>query len=110
MFITSMAAVMVERPFPSATVVSPATEIERLRDWVREQALPWLITGAKPATSPVPVTIELGDDGRTLRERIAAPSRPSGAERLAAINGRRFLEAEQSPVKFPMVVDEEFDD
>lgn len=101
---------MVERPHPSTTAVSPATEIERLRDWVRDQALPWLVTGAKPATSPVPVTIELGHDGRTLRERIAAPNRRSGAERLAAINGRRWLEAEAAPPKVPIVVDEEFDD
>jgi hypothetical protein len=108
--VESQAAVMVERPAPWAAAVSPAKETELLRDWVRREALPRLVTGSSEVTTSLPVTVELGDDGRTLPERIADVSRPSGRERLASINGKRFEEAMTAPVKFPPVVDEEFED
>lgn len=108
--VESHAAVMVERPAPWSAAVSPATEMRHLRDWVREQALPWLVTGAVDVASPVPVTIPLDDDGRTLHERIAKPDRESGLERITAVNAQRFTQAMLRPPKFPPVVDTEFDD
>ncbi|MFD7026123.1 hypothetical protein [Promicromonospora sukumoe] len=108
--IESNAAVMVERPAPWAAAVSPAAEVMRLRDWVCHEALPYLVTGSREATPPVPVTIELGDDGRTLRERISVPSRASGFERTSAINAELLAAAGTKPWKFPLVVKEEFED
>lgn len=108
--IESSAAVMVERPAPWTAAVSPATEAQRLRDWVRDEALPRLITGSSKVETPLPLTVELGDDGRTLRERIADPDRDGALERLAPINAARFAHAATRPLKFPVVVDEEFDD
>ena len=107
--IESNAAVMVERPAPWAAAVSPATEVMRLRDWVRHDALPYLVTGTREATPPVPVTVELSDDGRTMRERISAPNRTSGFERSSALIAERITAAEARPLKFAPVVNEEFD-
>jgi len=75
--IDSQAAVMVERPAPWTAAVSPATETQHLRDWVMREALPLLVTGSREVATALPVTVELGDDGRTLRERITDVSRPN---------------------------------
>jgi len=108
--IESSAAVMVERPAPWAAAVSPATETQLLHDWVRQEALPRLVTGSSEVATALPVTVELGDDGRTMGERITKPRRSSAQDRLDAINAQRFLEAMTKPVKFPAVVDQEFED
>jgi hypothetical protein len=108
--IESQAAVMVERPEPWVAAVSPATETKLLRDWVRHQALPRLLTGSSDVVTPLPVTVELGDDGRSLRERIAIPGRPSADERVATINAQRFVESETAELRYPITVEEEFED
>lgn len=108
--IDSQAAVMVERPAPWTAAVSPTTEIKRLRDWVREEALPFLVTGSNEVENALPVTIEIGNDGRTLSERITTPNRTSAQERMGTITLQRYVEAETQPPHYPIVVDEEFDD
>jgi len=106
----SQAAVLVERPSPWEAAVSPATEAALLRDWVRLHALPILVTGSAEVAAALPVTIELGDDGRSLSERITKISRPSGRQRLESIQGSRLGAALTQPPKFLPVVDEEFED
>lgn len=106
----SQAAVMVERPAPWTAAVSPATETQALRDWVRHEALPRLVTGSSEVSTALPVTIELGDDGRTQRERITDPHRPSAFARMSAVNAERLAQAEARPPQFIDVVDEEFED
>lgn len=106
----SSAAVVLERPAPWAAVVSPASEAERLRDWVAQRALPLLVTGSPEVTVPLPLTIPLGDDGRTLHQRITASDRAAALERLAEVNARRYTEAMSRPVKFPETVVVEFQD
>lgn len=108
--IESHAAVMVERPAPWSAAVSPAMETTYLRDWVRNRALPWLVTGAEQVEVELPVTIDLDDTGQSLRTRIESLDRPSGQERTAELHARRFAEASARPWQFPEVVDEEFDD
>ena len=108
--VESQAAVMVERPAPWSAAVSPATEVEYLRDWVRHEALPRLVTGSSDVATALPVAIDLGDTGDPMRERIAQPIRPSAQERHGAINSERFIQAMTRPLSFPEVVDTEFDD
>lgn len=108
--IESRAAVMVERPDPWTHAVSPATEAQSLRDWVRHEALPRLITGSSRVPTALPVTIELGDDGRTLRQRVETTDRPSAFTRMSAVNAERLAQADARPLQFIEVVDEEFDD
>lgn len=108
--IEAQPAVMVERPDPWSAAVSPATEVEHLRDWVRLEAIPRLVTGANAVGNALPVAIDLGDTGERMRDRLANPSRPSARERLAAINAERYVRAMARPVSFPEVVEEEFDE
>lgn len=104
------AAVMVRRPEPWTAVVSPALELQALRGWVRNVALPQLLTGSQEVSEAIPVTIELGDDGRTLRERIEQPTRPSAHTRTFEANQTRLAEALTRPVQWPTVVDVDFED
>lgn len=106
----SSAAVVVERPAPWSAAVSPTTEAQHMRDWVARYALPLLITGSADASPALPVTISLGDDGRTLHDRIATPDRPVALDRLATINAQRYAHAMSQPPKFPETVSEESDD
>ena len=106
----SSAAVVVERSAPWSAAVSPTTEAQHLRDWVAQRALPLLITGDADVTTAVPVTVSLGDDGRTLHDRIEAPDRLGALDRLAAVNAERYSHAMSQPPSFPETVIEEFDD
>ena len=106
----SSAAVVLERPAPWAAAVSPASEAERLRDWVAQRALPLLVTGSPEVTVPLPLTIPLGNDGRTLHQRILAADRAAALERLAEVNARRYAEISARPFRFPETVFAEFKD
>lgn len=108
--IEAQPAVMVERPIPWFAAVSPAAEVERLRDWVRLEAIPRLVTGASAVGKALPLTIDLGDTGEPMADRLSNPSRPSAQERLAAINAERYVRAMTRAVKFPELVEAEFDD
>lgn len=104
----STSAVMVRRPDPWVAAVSPATEAQALRDWVRTAAVPLLLTGRRQSEDPMPVTIELGDDGRDLRERIELPGRSSAYARMVELNRARLAAANAKPPRVPRIVDGDF--
>jgi len=108
--IEAQPAVMVERPAPWFAAVSPATDVERLRDWVRLEAIPRLVTGASAVGDALPVTVDLSDTGEPMSDRLMNPSRPSAQERLAAINAERYVGTMTRPVSFPALVESGFDD
>lgn len=85
------AAVLVERP-GSGEWVSPAQELDLLRQYVADVAIPILVTG-KAIPNSFPPEIYLDDNGQSLSERIDSGSWESASQRLKKITAEAFQEA-----------------
>lgn len=84
------AAVLVQRP-DGGEWVSPAQELDLLRKYLADVAIPTLITG-KAIPNSFPPSIHLGDSGQTLRERIDNGTLESASQRLKKITAEAISE------------------
>ncbi len=101
----SSTAAVVERPEPFIAPVSPVKELSHLHRYVSQVAIPILVTGLELPHS-LPPSVDLGDNGRSARERLCDGSWDDADARLASANAGRFSEAMNRDAHFPDVVDD----
>lgn len=89
--VDSNAAVHVERPGSTAWV-SPGHELDHLRAYVANVAIPILATGLA-ISAAFPPEIDLSDTGHTARERIDAGSWQSAHQRMMRISYEALSDA-----------------
>jgi hypothetical protein len=104
--VETQTAAMIRRPAPFAQWVSPVHELNKLRRYLSEVALPSLITGLV-LPNGLPSNIGLGDTGQTLRERITAGEMLDAVQRLVEPSKERMRRAEAKPVQRPRIVIED---
>jgi len=104
MFDSSTAAV-VERPEPFVALVSPVKELSHLHRYVSRVAIPVLVTGLELPHS-LPPSLDLGDNGRSARERLCDGGWDDADARLASVIEERYAEAMNRDAHFPDVVDD----
>lgn len=95
----------VERPDPFGASVSPGKELSHLHRYVSCVAIPVLVTGLELPHS-LPPGVDLGDNGRSARERLCDGGWDDADARLAPVLAERFAEAMNREAQFPDVVDD----
>ena len=97
-------AVMVRRPSPFEAWVNPVTDINAIRSHVGNVVVPILLTGLEMPRA-LPPAIDLGDNGRTARQRIGDGKWDTADARLRPILQARYIEAERREVQVAPVVE-----
>jgi len=93
----------VERP-DGVTWVPPARELHELCRYVSEVAVPILVTGSDQV-APLPLTVDLGDSGATVEERLAHGRQDSAQDRLRAVMARAVAEGYDAPPQVAPIED-----
>jgi len=101
-----LTGVVVERAKPFSALVNPAKELCALRRYVSERVIPVLVTGQELPHSPLPASAELGDNGRSARERLCGGGGNGAEVRLSAVVAKRYAEATNREAHVPDVVDD----
>lgn len=97
-------AVMVQRPNPFSAWVNPVKELNALRKHVSETVIPVLLTGLQ-LPGGLPSTLDLQDNGKSIRERLSMGSWDDAEKRLGPMLKARFEEAVNRDIEFPNVVE-----
>lgn len=82
-------AVLIVRPAPFKDAVNPAREINHLRQYVSETAIPVMIRGLALAYK-LPPEIDLSDNGQTPRERLREAGDQDATQRVLPLLKSRF--------------------
>ncbi|MFC7401940.1 hypothetical protein [Citricoccus sp. GCM10030269] len=95
-------ALMIQRPDPFAAWVNPVNDLNAMRRHVSQVVVPVLLTGLQ-MTDGLPPQIDLGDNGLSNRERLAAASWDGADTRLMSLVRERYHEAIGRGVQFTPV-------
>ena len=102
--------VCLARPVPSKAIVAPAAELQRLTTWVREYAVPFLVTGTLAAEA-LPVRIDAEAIGHLDLTALAASAAVSGQARLDEYQAQVVRPAvARAPLSMPEIRYAEFED
>ncbi|WP_241522003.1 hypothetical protein [Arthrobacter pityocampae] len=104
--VETQTAAMIRRPEPFTEWASPVQELNKLRQYLSEVAIPTLLTGLV-LPSGLPPHIGLGDTGQTLRERIISGGAADAVRRLDEPTRERMRKAEARPIQRPRIVIED---
>jgi hypothetical protein len=98
-------AMMVQRPEPFSAWVNPVKELNAMRQHVSWTVVPRLLTGLEMPNA-LPPSVDMGDNGRTDRERLADGGWNDAEARLAPLVQARLTEAEGRPAQIARVAED----
>lgn len=97
--IESTMVAVIQRPEPGSAWVSPSKELQTLRRYVADTAIPVLVDGQAHA-GVLPTQIDMTDTGDADRARIAAGGYADAATRFAPLLAEMLAESQQRPPDF----------
>ena len=103
-FLDTNPAVMVQRPEPYSAWVNPVKDLNGMRRHVSQVVVPILLTGLE-MPGGLPPVIEMGDNGLSTGERLAAGEWDDAESRLVGILQGRYQEALKREPRFAPVRD-----